>query len=63
MEFKCTHGGLECAYFFTANPKLEIISVGPTIIDCHSVNETLHLDTFAPSAKMIIDSLEEIAKQ
>lgn len=62
-EFKCTHGGLECAYFFKANPQLEIISVGPTIINAHSVDETLHLDTFAPAAQMIIDVLESIAKQ
>ena len=63
MELKSVHGGLECAYFFTANPELEIISVGPTIYDCHSVNETLYLNTFAPAAQMIIDVLEAIAKQ
>ena len=63
MEFKCVHGGLECAYFYTANPELEIVSVGPTIINAHSVDETLHLNTFAPAAQLIIDVLESIAKQ
>lgn len=33
------HAGLECGYFAKANPKLQIISLGPTVINPHSADE------------------------
>ena len=57
------HAGLECAYFYNANPELQIISVGPILHNCHSIDETLDIDTFAPATQLIIDALEIIAKQ
>ena len=37
-----THGGLECS-FFKKIKDIEIISMGPNIFNCHSVNEKLEI--------------------
>ena len=58
-----SHGGLECGYFYKANPKLLILCLGPTMYNVHSVDEVLHLDTITSQAQLMIDSLEMIAKQ
>ena len=39
------HGGLECADFASWSDELEIISVGPTIENPHSVSEYVEIDT------------------
>ena len=39
-----THGGLECS-FFKQIPGVEIISMGPNVFDCHSVNEKVEIDS------------------
>lgn len=36
-----THGGLECGFFSQFWPGVEIISIGPDIIEPHSVNEAV----------------------
>lgn len=41
------HAGLECCYFAVQNPSLEMISIGPLIKECHSVKETLYLETLS----------------
>ena len=63
FEYKAIHGGLECGYFYKANPKLLILCLGPTMYNVHSVDEVLHLDTITSQAQLMIDSLEMIAKQ
>ena len=37
------HAGLECGTFKVKNPKLDMISIGPTVLDPHSVNERCEL--------------------
>ena len=45
MSVEPVHAGLECGSFSSANPALDIISIGPDILDIHSPRETLVLDT------------------
>ncbi|MBE6507230.1 MAG: aminoacyl-histidine dipeptidase [Methanocorpusculum parvum] len=48
LEIETTHGGVECGMIQEKYPEMEIISLGPTIEGCHTVNE-----------RMSIQSLEE----
>ncbi|MDY6419617.1 MAG: hypothetical protein SPL03_03600, partial [Succinivibrio dextrinosolvens] len=44
-EFKITamHAGVECAQFALLNKKLQLISVGPTILNPHSPQERVDI--------------------
>lgn len=55
-----THGGLECGNFMEKNPNLDIISIGATIHDCHTVNETLDLDSVPVVWKLLEGILDKI---
>ncbi len=55
------HGGLECADFADWNDKLQIVSVGPTVIDPHSTSERVPIDTIAPTIGSIATLLQYIA--
>ena len=47
------HAGLECGEFADANPDLNIISMGPTVKDPHSVNETIEIQSIAKVWKLL----------
>lgn len=52
-RLESVHAGLECSYFACKNPNLDMISLGPTILWCHSVDEVLYLDTLIPAKKWL----------
>ena len=59
------HGGLECGYFVQAAPGLHMISIGPDIIDAHSVKETCRLSGIVTVWRALADTLahmDECAK-
>ena len=57
------HAGLECGSFASANPALDIISIGPDILDIHSPRETLVLDTVYRCDALVRAILKEIAEK
>ena len=61
MSVEPVHAGLECGSFSSANPALDIISIGPDILDIHSPRETLVLDTVYGCDTLIRAILKEIA--
>jgi len=42
MKVVAIHGGLECGWFASKVPALHVVSVGPTIRNPHTVNETTY---------------------
>lgn len=54
------HAGLECAYFKHHFPNLEIISIGPTIIDGHSPDERLKIKTVEKIWNFLISLLKKL---
>ena len=54
------HGGLETGYFSSMNPKLDIISVGPTTHDIHSAYESVELDTVALLTRIVAKTLGKL---
>ena len=57
------HAGLECGAFAAKNPALDIISIGPDILDIHSPRETLVLETVYKCDALVRSMLAEIAGQ
>lgn len=57
------HAGLECGCFSNKNPALDIISIGPDILDIHSPKETLVLRTVFDCDALVRRMLKEIAEE
>ncbi len=55
------HAGLECGALSNKNPALDIISIGPDILDIHSPKETLVLETVDKCDRLVRSMLLEIA--
>jgi len=55
-----THGGLECGLFFEKNPRLDMMSCGPTILGAHSPDERLEIETVEKWWHLIVELLEHI---
>ena len=54
------HAGLECGLFFEKNPKLDMISCGPTIQGAHSPDERLEIETVEKWWKFLLELLKAI---
>jgi dipeptidase D len=54
------HAGLECGLFLEKNPRLDMISCGPTILGAHSPEERLHIPTVAEWWKFLVELLKNI---
>jgi dipeptidase D len=54
------HAGLECGLFFEKNPKLDMISCGPTILGAHSPDERLEIETVGKWWKLLLELLKAI---
>lgn len=60
MKIEACHAGLECSYFYQKNPRLTLISIGPTVKHVHSPQERICIDTVAVHLDLIIGILEEL---
>ncbi len=56
------HGGLETGFFYKANPKLDLVSVGPNTYAIHSADESVELESTAKVARIIAGTLTELTK-
>ncbi|MCQ2329580.1 MAG: aminoacyl-histidine dipeptidase [Paludibacteraceae bacterium] len=54
------HAGLECGLFLEKYPKLDMVSVGPTMVGVHSPDEKLHIPAVQDFWKLIVYTLENI---
>ena len=59
-RIEAMHGGLETGYFYAKNPKLDIVSVGPTTHAIHSADESLELDTVATLVRVLMETLPKL---
>lgn len=59
-KVRAIHAGLECGLFLEKYPKLEMISVGPTLRGVHSPDERLEISTVNKFWKFIIEILKTI---
>lgn len=61
-EIKAIHAGLECGLFLTKNPKLDMVSMGPTMRGVHSPDEQLLIPTVEKFYRHLCKVLEKVAK-
>ena len=54
------HAGLECGLFLERNPKLDMISCGPTILGAHSPEERLEISTVEKWWRFLTELLKSI---
>lgn len=62
-EVTAVHVGLEPSAFCEKAEGLQMINVGPDIIDAHSVHERANVDTIRPFALFMAELLEQIAER
>ena len=63
MRVEPIHAGLECGSFSDKNPALDIVSIGPDILDIHSPRETLVLETVDGCWGLVTDLLRAISEE
>ncbi|MDR1800873.1 MAG: aminoacyl-histidine dipeptidase [Lachnospiraceae bacterium] len=57
------HGGLECGLFYGKNPQFDLISIGPNMLDVHSPNEKLDIESTARTYEFLKVLLSELGKE
>ena len=58
MVVEPVHAGVECGAFAIKNPGLDMIAIGPTLLDVHTPNESCNLN----DVKIITDLIAEILR-
>ena len=56
-EVTAIHAGLECGYILQKMPELDIVSIGPNILDIHSTEEKLSISSTKKMYKYIVKVL------
>ena len=60
LVYRSPHAGLECGAFYLYKPELDMIAIGPTIRNPHTVKETLETDTIARVWRLLEELLGNI---
>ncbi len=61
MVVEPVHAGVECGAFAEKNPKLDMISIGPTLMDVHTPNEVCKIEDVKITTELLVEILERIA--
>lgn len=59
-EVKVVHAGLECGIILDSTPGLDIVSFGPTILNPHSPDEYVEIDTVGRFYNYLLKTLENL---
>ena len=59
IRVSAVHAGLECGTFKKIKPDLDMISIGPTLSDGHTINETLDLNSIPITWRLLEGILKE----
>ena len=59
IKVSAVHAGLECGTFKKIQPDLDMISIGPTLSDGHTINETLDLKSIPITWRLLEGILKE----
>ncbi|MBK5720071.1 aminoacyl-histidine dipeptidase [Dysgonomonas sp. Marseille-P4677] len=54
------HAGLECGIILSSTPGLDIVSFGPTILNAHSPDEFVEIDTVTKFYDYLVKTLERV---
>ncbi len=59
-EVKAVHAGLECGIIGEKYPGTDMISFGPTLLDVHSPDEKIYIDTVDKFWRFLLATLKNI---
>ena len=59
-EVKAVHAGLECGLFLEKYPEMDMISIGPDIIEAHSPDEKMKISSVAKFWDYLVGLLESV---
>lgn len=59
-EVKVVHAGLECGIILGSTPNLDVVSFGPTIVNPHSPDEYVKIDTVERFYNYLVKTLESL---
>lgn len=60
LKLECIHGGIEAGYFKKLYPEMDIVTIGPLVLDEHMVTERLDLKSFDEIWRVLVRVLEEL---
>lgn len=60
MIVEPVHAGVECGAFTEKNPNLDMIAIGPTLLDVHTPNESCCLEDVKITTELLVAILEKI---
>ncbi len=61
MPIVCAiHAGVECGMIFEKKPNLDMISIGPDVVDVHTVNEKLYLKSCRKLLETLLILIEKL---
>lgn len=63
IKLEATHGGLECGVFFSKEPEMDIITLGPKSDGAHTPEEYVILDSFNEMFEYLLCLLETLTKE
>lgn len=61
MIVEPVHAGVECGAFAEKNPHLDMIAIGPTLVDVHTPAETCSIADVKITTDLLIEILERVA--
>jgi dipeptidase D len=62
-EVEAIHAGLECGVIGANYPNLDIISIGPTLVDVHTPDERLEVSSVQKVYDLLVATLERIPEE
>ena len=62
IKAEAIHATLECGTFAVMNPDLDMVSIGPDLVDVHSTSEMLYLRTIPKTFNLLAGILSGIAE-
>lgn len=62
MIVEPVHAGVECGAFAEKNPHLDMIAIGPTLVDVHTPAETCSIADVKTTTDLLIEILERVAE-
>jgi dipeptidase D len=63
IKVEAVHAGLECGEFSMMNPRLDIVSIGPDVVNVHSPGETLYLASIPKTWRLLEGLLHGISQE
>ncbi|MEG1449155.1 MAG: M20/M25/M40 family metallo-hydrolase, partial [Oscillospiraceae bacterium] len=62
LKVEAVHAGLECGIIKSKFPDMDIVAIGPDIVDCHTPGERMSIESLERLWKLILETLDELCK-